>query len=239
MEINETYIFSLPQEAHIHILSFLSAKDLCVMSAVSYLFKTLAGDDILWKPIAKELNATLITDKCAKECVKIKIQAYPEMNLILRKYFFRIPRVSKDQFKENCRYLANQRWGTNNLKVIVESGKSSNTNRTIIPGNLELVKVLCFHGVKPNIHILRTATKTFKLEIVKFFMENHKQEFEKEIKQTEENLQKAKHPDDQKQCKGSLNSQKTALKEAQELIDGGKAYIEKKRLKRNSDFLRK
>ncbi len=67
-------INSIPVEVWNHILSYVSANELCKLSRVSAFFNTQANDEILWKDLIKrnfkEVNFDQSTDIRMKEIFK-------------------------------------------------------------------------------------------------------------------------------------------------------------------------
>jgi hypothetical protein len=230
VETRDVSFLSLPNEIQKHILSFLSVKELAVTNAVLKVFDQLSNDDILWRPIAKQFNATLITGKSAKECVKIKLQERKEETNKVLQLMFAIPRNPGDQFNENCRYFQSQNRGSKALRRMIEDTLIASYGENY-NSNLQRVQLLCFHRVKPNISDLRFAIEKFKLEVVKFFMDNNKKEFEQEIAKSEEHLQKAadpyqqilwRDPGQQTRWMNIIKYQKQIFEKAQTLINNKK-----------------
>jgi F-box-like len=74
---NPSPFSSLPHEGILHIFSFLKAKDLYNLTSVSQLFKGLAEDDFLWRPIAKKREITKLELTSFKDSVKNDHLSFP------------------------------------------------------------------------------------------------------------------------------------------------------------------
>ncbi len=190
MEVTQANIFSVPKELLAIAFSHLNEKELAVASCVSKEFEKIANEYSLWVEIGKKWGVTVDSEDPKGSFINQLI----EMNNIVREIFPKIPKcetISK-QNQANRDYLAGriEREPSEFERQGYFFEVMAALYQQIEAGNLKNVKALFFNGLKTNVYDLGYAIQCGQKEMVKFFLDNCGQEYEKQITEEEQALKK-------------------------------------------------